>query len=270
MRSAIWRAASQLGRSFASAGPRRSSRTWSGILCVQQRRRGRSRGDDHASIADLALLHSLIGHYARLLFDIQGTRIAVTNRVGAMQRDELAEQWYTPLVTAGDDLASTEHAINLQLTRLPRQHFLSGWIQDAPGIGLPGFARLLGVTGPLDRFDTVSRLRAYLGCTSIVTALRRAVDGASKRTGQVVCYQLAESIVRVRRGRYSEAYDRKKAEYLARPRRGPSACQFGQTHTDRQRQVLKCGLTPIELRCATPSNDCSGTFGSHGAVTAKR
>ncbi len=39
--------------------------------------------------------------------------------------------------------------------------------------------------------------------------------------GRVVCHQLATSIMRLGRGRYREAYDRKKAEYAARPRLGP-------------------------------------------------
>jgi hypothetical protein len=38
------------------------------------------------------------------------------------------------------------------------------------------------------------------------------------------------------------AYDRKKGEYLARPRRGPSECPFGETHTNRRHQVVTCGL----------------------------
>ena len=60
--------------------------------------------------------------------------------------------------------------------------------------------------------------------------------------GRVVCHQLGVAIVRVRRGRYRDAYDRKKAEYLARQPRGPSACAFGQTHTTRKGDILTCGL----------------------------
>jgi hypothetical protein len=58
----------------------------------------------------------------------------------------------------------------------------------------------------------------------------------------VVCHQIATSIVRVRRGRYRAAYDRKKAEYLARPRLGPAACPFGQTHMNRKGDPMTCGL----------------------------
>lgn len=192
------------------------------------------------------MLHSLISHYARQLWDVQRTRVALAQRVGAMQRDGLAEPWRLPLVTARDDLAATEHAIDLQLIRLARQHFLSGWIQQAPGIGLPGLARLLAVTGPLDRFATVARLWAYLGMHvdqgGMAPRRRRGQKAPWSAQGRVVCHQLATSIVRVRGGRYRLAYDRKKTEYLARPRLGPSACPFGQTHTNRKGVILTCGL----------------------------
>jgi transposase len=197
------------------------------------------------SIAEPALLHALIGHYARQLWDVQRSRVAFSNRVGAMQRDGLADQWILPLTTSATDLAATERAINKHLKRLVRQHPLRAFIESAPGIGLAGFGRLLGATGPLDRFATVSKLWAYVGL--------HVVDGESPRRrrgksanwspqGRVVCHQLAVSIVRARRGRYRAAYDRKKAEYLVRPRVGLSTCPFGQTHTNRNGDAIPCGL----------------------------
>ena len=70
---------------------------------------------------------------------------------------------------------------------------------------------------------------------------RRGERASWSSQGQSLCYQLGMSIIRVGHGRYREAYDRKKLEYMARPRRGPSACPFGQTHTNRRRQVVACG-----------------------------
>jgi hypothetical protein len=212
---------------------------------VEQRRRGQTASGLQTTRAEPALLHALIGHYARQLWDVQRTRIALAHRVGAMQRDGLAEQWRLPLMAAVADLAATEHAIDLQLVRLARQHFLSDWISEAPGIGLGGFARLLGATGPLDRFATVSRLWAYLGMHVVdgtAPRRRRGQNSNWSAQGRVVARQLATAIVRVGRGRYRAAYDRKKAEYLARPRCGPSACPFGQTHTNRKGETLPCGL----------------------------
>jgi len=212
---------------------------------VERRRLGQQGFDAQGRSAGLALLHTLLGHYARQLWDVQEARVAMTQRVGAMQRDGLADHWRLPLAAATAELAATEHAIDLQLVRLARQHFLSEWVLSAPGIGLRGFARLLAVTGSLDRFATVSRLWAYLGMHVVdgtAPRRRRGQRANWSAQGRVVCRQLAASIVRVRRGPYREAYDRKKAEYLARPRSGASACPFGQTHTNRKRETVACGL----------------------------
>jgi transposase len=194
--------------------------------------------------AEPALLHALIGHHSRQLWSLQQTRIALCNRIKAMQRDGLAEEWCRPLVADAVALKGAEHAVDLQLARLARQHFLSGWIQDAPGIGPGGFARLVGTTGSLDRFPTVSKLWAYVGLhvDDGMAPRRRSGQRANwSAQGRVVCHQLGVAIVRVRRGRYREAYDTKKAQYMARPRVGPSECPFGQTHTTRKGTIVACG-----------------------------
>lgn len=77
---------------------------------------------------------------------------------------------------ATNDLATTEHAIDLHLAQLVRQHPMQAFIESAPGIGLRGFGRLLGATGSLDRFATVSRLWAYLGM--------HVVDGSAFRAAE--------------------------------------------------------------------------------------
>ena len=46
-----------------------------------------------------------------------------------------------------------------------------------------------------------------------------------------MCFLIGEAIVKVGKGGpYRVAYDAKYAEYLARPRTGPSECPFGQVH----------------------------------------
>lgn len=167
--------------------------------------------------ADLDLLHAALGHYARQLLDIQKVRVAMGNRVAAMERDGLPEHLIVHARATADGLAALEKDLNRYLERSARRHPMASWIKEQRGIGLPGFARLLGITGPLDRFATVSKLWAYLGM--------HVVDGAApKRTkgeranwspgGRVLCYQIGESIVKVGAGGpYRAAYDRKKAYY---------------------------------------------------------
>ena len=168
-----------------------------------------------------SLLHSLMGHYARQFWDIQKVRVAMHNRVAAMERDQVPLEHQMTAVTQLRSLEAVEHAVELHLTRLARKHPMAQWVVQAPGIGLPGFAKLMGITGSLDRFPNVAKLWAYLGM--------HVVDGQAPQRhkgqkvnwspqGRVLCHQLAKAIVRVNRGPYREAYDRKKLDYeLNRP-----------------------------------------------------
>lgn len=159
---------------------------------------------------------SLMGHYALQLLDVQKLRVAQANRVHAMERDVLPEPWIEAGRTVLADLEKLEAFCNRQLEKQGAQHFMAQWIKDAPGISLAGFARLIGLTGPLDNFATVSKLWAYCGL--------HVVDGSApkRRKGElanwspaarVLCHQIAESVVKVGRGPYREAYDRKKLDY---------------------------------------------------------
>lgn len=178
---------------------------------------GRKPSATHHNVADLALLHASLGHYARQLLDIQKVRIAMANRVAAMERDGLPDYLTAHARTTMDGLAKLEADINRYLERSARRHPMAEWIKAQRGIGLPGFARLLGITGPLDRFATVSKLWAYLGM--------HVVDGSAPKRrkgelanwspqGRVLCHQIADAIVKSGAGGpYRAAYDRKKAEY---------------------------------------------------------
>lgn len=166
--------------------------------------------------ADLSLIHALLGHYARMLWDIQKVRIAMGNRVAAMERDGLPEEWALPIKAYADDLLKSEKGMDAQLKKLAKRHFLAAWIEAQPGIGLPGFARLMGVTGPLDNFATVSKLWRYVGMAVDNGEAPRRRKGERLNyspQGRVLCHQLGEAIVKVGRGPYREAYSLKKAEY---------------------------------------------------------
>lgn len=200
------------------------------------------------NVTDLDLLHALVGHYARQLWDVQETRISMGLRVGAMKREGLQDQWTKPLEAVAAEAKPLERSIDRELTRLMRQHPLREWIENAPGVALPGVARILGITGRLDKFETVSKLWAYLGLHVREGRAPRRKRGELANwsiKGRTVCYQLAESIVRVGKGPYREAYDRKKAEYGARERTGPSECPFGQLHLSKSKKPIACGLAHI-------------------------
>lgn len=194
---------------------------------------------------DLALLHAMIGHYARLLWDMQKTRVAMGNRVSAMERDDIDKEWRLPAEKIVKDLKAVESGVNRQLESLMKRHPLREWIERTPGIGLGGIARVLGVTGSLDNFPNVAKLWAYLGMHVVNGAAPKRKRGEKANwsaDGRKVCYQLADAIVKQRNSPYRAFYDAKKAEYLGRERAGASECPFGQVHKNKEGKVIKCGL----------------------------
>lgn len=206
--------------------------------------------DTQTASDDLERLHALLGHYARQLWDLQKQRVAAGNRVAAMERDGLGDHT-GPARAIVDGYEAQERAIDRELTKLAKKHPLADWIAEQRGIGLPGFARLLGVTGDISRFATVSKLWKYLGlhvvdghapkrekgvawthtdCTYWHLATCKpdcttdhhpncapGVPGtAYSPQGRVVCHQLGEAIVKVGGdGPYRRAYDDKKRYYEA-------------------------------------------------------
>lgn len=198
---------------------------------------------------ELDRLHSLLGHHARQLWDIQKQRIAASNRVKAMERDGFSGIDLEPALEVVRQYEGIERGIGRTLEMLAKRHFMADWIKEQRGIGLPGFARLLGVTGNVDRFATVSKLWKYLGlhvvdghaprrekgvtwthtdctfahmltcpldCTTDhhPTCVPGGVGNSYAPQGRVVCYQIGEAIVKVGGdGPYRAAYDRKKAHY---------------------------------------------------------
>ena len=80
---------------------------------------------------------------------------------------------------------------------------------------------LRGHGGLRTQFTHVNDLAATV-YDAVGVGFPSVVDGVQPAQGRVVCHQLGVAIVRVGRGRYRAAYDRKKAQYLARARWGPA------------------------------------------------
>ena len=208
---------------------------------------GRGDGNGHSVIetqgADADPLHSLLGHYARLLWDIQKLRIQVGNRISAMERDGLPPEWTAPHNETLKELKSQERAVNRQLVRLAKKHIMADWIAECPGMAFGGFARIVGVTGSFERFPTVSKVWRYMGLDVVNGHSRKRERGVKlgyAPQGRVVAHQIGDSIVKLGHGRYREIYDSKRAEYLARPRMGDSNCPMGQVHKDKNGKILQC------------------------------
>lgn len=108
-------------------------------------------------------LHTILGHLARQLWDLQAERIGAGNRVAAMERDGVAPEYLERATLIVDGLEKIERLIESDIRKAIKQHPLAPWIEAQRGIGLPTFASLLGVTGDIGRFPTVSKLWKYLG-----------------------------------------------------------------------------------------------------------
>lgn len=218
----------------------------------------------HGIPADLALLHSQLGLYARQCADVQKTRIAMELRIGAAERSGWPEEASLFLLDSLSRLEGLEDSLKQHLEKLAKQHPIYPFIAATPGISAYMFARLFGVTGPLDRYATVSKLWKFLGMavTPEGTAPRRkkgvpfthtacdkddhpqcinVVTGtAYTPEGKVVAHLIGQGFVLVNKGPYRAAYDLKRAEYLSRPRSGPSLCPMGQTHRSETGAIAAC------------------------------
>lgn len=190
----------------------------------------------------LELLHEELRVYARQHADIQALRKATGNRIGALERSGLGGS--DELDAQMEMLTALEHQLDLKLARLVKQHPLHGWVQQAKGISPRTFALLFGITDDLNRFDNVAKLWAYLGLHVVNGESPRRKKGQKanwNNDGRTRCFLIGEAIVKVGAGgKYREAYDRKKAEYLARERLGESGCPMGQEHKNKNGGVIQC------------------------------
>jgi hypothetical protein len=228
-------------------------------------------------------LHALMGHYARQHFDLQQARIAQANRLRAMDSLTAGGSEYVLKAArrAIESLEQAEGVLDRQLESLAGQHPLGPWIRAQKGVGLPSFAKLLALTGPLDGFDRPSKFWKFCGQGVVDGHAPKRVKGQAWthtdckgghalyckpdctrnhhehcRPGEVgtaysthartLCFLMGESIVKVGGdGPWRAAYDHKKAEYLAHPRAGESQCPFGHVHRDAKGKVYQCDLAHV-------------------------
>jgi hypothetical protein len=234
--------------------------TLGSIAGGETRKRGQRAPGALPSAAPLALpdLHGLLRHYAQTTLDFQQARIAMGNRVGAIERDGFDPVWSAPVGTAADDMERAERALQRKLEQLAGMHPLAPWIAATPGLGLLGFALILGATGPLDAFPNVAKLWAYCGLDVKsdgraprrvkgvkLTPREKGGEGAHSPQARMVCYRIGEAFVKCATSPYRRVYLDAKAVYTSdagnHVRRGPSSCPFGQVHLKDGKQIA-CGL----------------------------
>lgn len=196
-------------------------------------------------------IHEFMGQYGRLYLDLQQARIAMNNRIKAIERHHNMDK---PQVVLQVELASKELRLCLDrseleegrvqrmLERIAKEHPLADWVAGTRGFGYQSLSLLVAIAGPLDLFPTVSKLWKYMGMSVDDGHAPKRQRGARihySPQGRVFCHQLGESIVKVG-GPYRVKYDDRKAKVSLRQRVGPSECPFGQSHKDADGKVMKC------------------------------
>lgn len=190
-----------------------------------------------------------IGLVSRTLLDMETMRMQISLRMDRARKDGRLNFWKGEGVFPGDaaveGIKELEHKLDLELTRLMRLTFMRDWIDGQKGIGLLGVGLLIGYTSPLDNFATVSKLWKYCGyAVDENGATQKRAKGQTvdyTPMARVICHRIAEAFHKSGKGGpYREAYDRKRAEYLARPRLGESQCPMSRVHKAKGGQVLQC------------------------------
>lgn len=215
-------------------------------------RRGRTAHEAQSSIASPPSgVFSEIAHAGRQYWAVLESRKMLHNRIGALERAELVLAWREDWATLAKRMEKYERFWKNQLTRhakrLPAP--IVDWVKATPGIGLAGLGQLLSCTGPLTggpcgpdcqphhhrgHYPTVSALWAFLGMHVLDGGAPKRAKGRYanwSHRGRTVCFNIGEAIVKCKLGGpYREVYDCRRAEVLARPGIGPSACPFGRVH----------------------------------------
>lgn len=198
-------------------------------------------------------LHDEIAHVARKYRAIQKFRIMNGNQIGDLTRRKFSGAWMLALQAVLSEVKREEQNAEKHLTRLVKQHPMYPWIKRTRGLGPVLFGRLIGYTGPLigscgpacaphhhrGHFPTVSSLSKFLGLhvddDGRAPKRRAGMRAGWSCEGRTVAYLIGESIIKAK-GADCSFYKRKRDEYLARPRLGPSGCPFEQTHSGYERR----------------------------------
>ena len=165
---------------------------------------------------------SIIRELNRSYYDIQKVRIMHSNRLALMVRDGLvisegkAEQNYE---LALDPLLEAEKMLQKHFAEFVRDLELwQSWLSLVRGIGPTLAAGLIAEIQDVGRFDTVSKLWAYLGLhvvqdeeQGMIAARRKRGQKANWSTwGKTTCWKISDSFVK-QRGAYRDVYDTRKA-----------------------------------------------------------
>lgn len=158
---------------------------------------------------------SEVDAWIRTRLDVQKTRMAVSNRLGAAERGGWTAPMLAPMQEQIDVLLVQEASLERRIRRVIRKHPAWPWCKSVRGIGETNIAPLLEYLDPTK--PHVSSWYRYCGL-----AVDNTTHMAVKRTKgekanwnpylKVCCYLIGESFVKAG-GTYRAVYDEAKAFY---------------------------------------------------------
>lgn len=166
-------------------------------------------------MSDLAIIT-----LAELVDDLERTRIANDNRIGALERNFGSALPH--LYVISENLKSVEHQAGLELRRAWRKHPLAPWAKGVSGLGERSIARLIAVIGDPAERPNPAKLWAYYGHgdpfrsrirkgASKEELLARGNPEAKKRV-----WLIANQFVRNKKSPYRFVYDAARERYADR------------------------------------------------------
>jgi transposase len=162
---------------------------------------------------------------AELVDDLERTRIANDNRIGALERSFGSALPH--LYVISENLRSVERQADLELRRAWRKHPLAPWAKEVSGLGERSMARLIAVIGDPAERPNPAKLWAYCGHgapfrskirkgASQADLLARGNPEAKKRV-----WLIATQFVRNQKSPYRVVYDAARERYDDRVHESP-------------------------------------------------
>lgn len=165
------------------------------------------------------LLRALVEDY----YDIQGMRIEASNQLDAYRRssDEIDQEWVDAFrETVLDRLILIEKGVEQYVNnRIKDEELYVEWLKDIKGLGPILSAGLICWIGDIERFDTISKLWAYIGLhvDKDGRAVRRRAGQKSNWHSRLKshCWKIGESFVKQKADKsgYRALYDKFRKEY---------------------------------------------------------
>ncbi len=194
---------------------------------------------------------------AETLTDLERTRIALENRMRAMEQfhrttDTPQYQWFAAIKIG---IEEQEKAAELVLKRTLRQHPLGGWVRRTVGVGEKQGARLIAAIGDpyWNHLDDRPRrgpaeLWAYCGYAP-EQKRRKGVKSNWNAQAKMRAYLVAEACMKQRSSPYRADYDRARAAWADKD------TTDGHRHNHALRVVAKAVLRDLFLEAKRVATD---------------